>query len=168
MTNRNRRPAGLGVAALVVAATAMLAAGCSSDIDETSRDESGVITEGGELGVFNITVGDCLNTPDDGAETASVEAVTCTDPHDAETFFTFDLPDGDLPGQDDIENAVLDQCGDAFGDYVGQPYETSSLDMFYLSPSADTWDRIDDREVVCLIVSADGSPLEGSVKGSGR
>ncbi|MDA3040977.1 MAG: hypothetical protein O3C27_15900 [Actinomycetota bacterium] len=64
----------------------------------TTRDESGEIVEAGGLGVFAMEVGDCFQVPIEDL-VQSVEAVPCTEPHDAQVYAKFDMPDGPYPGE---------------------------------------------------------------------
>jgi hypothetical protein len=57
-------------------------------VDDTTRDDSGVIVEEGDLGVFVTQIGDCFN-PQDGATTSLsvTTGVPCTDPHHWQVIF---------------------------------------------------------------------------------
>ena len=44
----------------------------------------------------------------------------------------------------------------------------SELDVYSLYPTEEIVGAADDREYVCLAITADGSPLTASVEGSGR
>lgn len=149
-------------------AAAGLAAGCSStaDVDETTRDDSGAITEGGELGVFQIEVGDCFDVGD-ADEVETVDAIPCDQPHVYEAFATFELTGEDYPGDVVVGEQAGAGCIERFEAYVGAPYETSSLYVFPISPSEQTWEDEDDREVICALVTEDQSPRSGTAEGSG-
>lgn len=153
----------------VIAGVAVVAAavfgGANAFDDNTVRDESGVIVEGGGLGAFAMRVGDCVNLPDNPL-IASLEAVPCADPHDAEVYALFDLADGGYPGENTVSDASIDGCLDRFEGFVGTPYEFSELDIYWLEPTEDSWNELDDREVVCTVVNLDGSKLTGSMGGS--
>ena len=83
-------------ALLVIALSACADGVATSFIEEAKRDESGLITEPGQVGVLRLEPGDCFFF--DGDDIESVAAVPCADQHEAEVFSVFDLGDGDWPG----------------------------------------------------------------------
>jgi len=115
-------------------------------------------------------VGDCIISADLGEQFSELPAVPCTEPHDAEITYMFDMQDGDYD-EDAINEAGFDQCEKAAIDYVGPNYETvgaEGLDWDYFSPTRDSWEKMGDREVDCLVFSLSGeNDLTSSVKGLG-
>ena len=149
----------------LVCVTALLLTACEP---EPSRDAAGSIDEQGDLSVFRFRVGDCFNDPSNtDTEVSDVDAVPCSEAHDNEVFHLFDLADGPYPTEAGIEAAVESQCLPAFDSYVGNAYESSELFAFPISPTQQSWETFDDREVVCVLY-ADGTQLVGSMRGSGR
>jgi hypothetical protein len=142
---------GLALAILVLAAAALTGCGLLEDDVPTAE------------------VGDCVtNDLVGGGTIEEFEVVSCTDSHRAEMFFKFDMPDGDFPGQEGINTAVVEECqGSAFEDYVGTPYDESAVFVSPVTPTEETWNEADDREVLCFAVAQDGSESTESVKGSG-
>lgn len=123
--------------------------------------------------VFALEEGVCFDDtgpPSDGsevAEVAEVPIVDCGAPHDNEVYATFELPDGQYPGEEQVVRLAEQGCLERFEGYVGTSYEQSELSLFTLFPTEETWTAADDREVVCAVF-LDGGQLEGSVEGSGR
>lgn len=122
-----------------------------------------------DTGVSGLMVGDCLtdikNIDDLVGGLASDElAADCSTPHLYEVFYKtfFDEGDSSL----DIALAADDVCAEQFEGYVGNSKADSSLNIFFFSPSEDSWQR-GDRELICLLSTIDGSVLEQSVKDSG-
>jgi len=142
---------------------------------DAKRDETGAIVSEGTLDVFSLKVNDCINEKEifdlvDGEAVliASVEALPCSMPHDGEVyaissdlFFQTSLPSAEEMGQ--ITNAY---CRSEFLKFVGIDYQDSILDIQSFSPSLESWNSVDDREVMC-IVSMPESKSEGSHRGSG-
>ena len=116
-----------------------------------------------------IREGDCFNIPDESL-VASVEAVPCSSPHDAEAFALFDIGTSasGYPGPSAVSQAAEDGCIQRFHAFVGRPYETSELYLDWLEPTEDSWNDLGDREIACGLVSGDGSQLTGSMRGSGK
>ena len=155
------RSATLGFAAL---ALTIIVTGCSAGPD---RDDTGVITESGELDAFSIKAGDCLDNPtEDGEEFESVAAVPCIEPHDMEAYALFDLPDGDLPADAALGDLAAEGCLDAFKKYVGIDYQDSIYEVFWFNPTPESWEQ-GDQEIVCLARDPNEDKLTAGVKGSG-
>lgn len=154
-TRRATRFAALASAAAIVA----IAPACSLLDDEPARDDEGQITEEGDLSAFSIQEGDCLDDPSDlTGVVQDVAAVPCDQPHGAEVYELFDLPDGDYPPADEITTAATDGCSAAFEEAYGDEPGAESIEISYLTPTQESWDQADDREVVCIAISDfDGS-----------
>lgn len=117
--------------------------------------------------VATAEVGDCVNTSDFEGEVTEIPTVECSEEHDAQVFHLFDMEDGDFPGDDAISTAAEEQCLPAFEEFVDTGYQESSLDINFIGPSQDTWDQADDREVICILYTMDGSTSTESFEGSG-
>ena len=118
--------------------------------------------------VFDLEVGQCFDDPDAFDEVSSVEIVDCADPHDNEVYHVFDVIGYDeWPGEETISVIAEESCVEAFAGYVGRDFASSSLAATSLSPSEESWDEADDREIVCFLFDLTLGPLEGSVRNSG-
>jgi len=149
-----------------VYAIAALGFGIYGAVTDVDRDDSGAIIGGGTLDAFQVHLGDCFNDPDfDADEYSSLPGVPCTDPHDNEAFAVFDLTLSSY-SEYDIADISEASCVDRFEAYVGRDYESSSLDVVTMYPSAESWDQ-SDREVVCALYDMSGSKLVGTVKDRG-
>jgi hypothetical protein len=128
-----------------------------------------LVTACSETVVFSLDVGDCFQDDEAGAaEVSDVETVDCDEPHDNEVFHVFELEDGEYPSDEELIAAIEAECLDpAFADYFGEPYETSEIEVFPITPTPESWDEADDREVVCAGY-IEGEQIEGSLQGSGR
>jgi hypothetical protein len=142
---------------------------CSNE-PEATRDETGAVASEGALDAFEIAVGDCIvdeaAASEEVVEVSSVTAVPCSRPHDAEAYSAFDLPDGDFPGDEEVAAAGDERCLEDFESFIGTPFEESRYDIFTIHPSEQTWNEMDDREVVCLVIDPEGGKLEGSLRGA--
>jgi hypothetical protein len=139
--------------------------------DHTTRDEAGVVVEAGEVGAFRIQLGDCIATiPPDGAFD-SVDAVPCSRPHGAEVYAAFMIRSDDdaaWPGETAVNTDANDGCYQRFTPFVGLAYEQSAYDFFSITPTQQSWEEIDDREVLCMIAPLDGSLSTGSAEGTAK
>ncbi len=153
----------MGAAVLAVAAFG----GAGAFDDNTVRDDSGVIVESGGLGAYKLRIGDCFNFPDETV-VISLEALPCSQPHDAEAYHDFEQPGTEWPGGEQVSSRSDLGCFEQFEAFVGIAWEDSALDFAFLEPTQESWEQGDDREVTCAIVSYDGSKLIGSTRGSGH
>lgn len=158
MTTRSFRSLAAPLAAVALAAALT---GCSA-LDQlgggaapAQRDEpGGEITESAEADVFSLQLGDCLDYAalSSATEVASVPTVPCGDPHDAEIYAETHLTEEQFA---DAENVSDTFCLDAFAGFVGLPFDDSTLNYSYLSPSAESYAEGDDV-VQCLLIHPDG------------
>jgi len=132
------------------------------------RDESGQIQTAGTLDAFAMQVGDCV---DDWAlnatEISDVPGVPCADPHDNEVYALFDLADGAWPGDEQVDVDADRGCYDRFEAAIGASYEESILEYLPIYPSQDSWERVNDREVICLAYHMEYEKLTGTVLNTG-
>jgi len=140
--------------------------------DDAERDEGGDIVEGGQVSVFDLSEGDCWNNvPDAGEETETVDAVPCTEAHESEVFAVFDVDLGEeWPGLDAVTAEAETQCVQRFEGFVGLTYDQSALNLFYFNPIEESWNELNDREVVCVVLdpTAPDGRTTGSLQGAAR
>lgn len=147
--------------AYIVAALAFAGYGVMTGAD---RDSSGAIVDAGNVDAFQIQVGDCFDDAGSyDAEITSLPGVPCADPHDNEAFAVFDVPMSEYPG-DAMGEVAYNACVLRFEAFVGRDYESSSLEIMTLYPSAESW-RQNDREVVCAVYDMNDEKLQGSAGG---
>lgn len=145
--------------------------------NDAQRDEdTGEVTEESNIDVFSLSVGDCMPATDTAGEIENVDVVPCSEPHTDEVFFEFELAEGDLPSDDEIQAEVEAQCVPAFTEFVGIDYYESVLNFWWMTPTEDTWTQADDRLVQCIIIEPDPADttgetqleVTGSLKGAAR
>ncbi|GAB3605287.1 septum formation family protein [Conyzicola nivalis] len=132
---------------------------------QAERDpETQEIAEAGQQDVYSVAVGDCFNDGSGSSEEVSdVPAVPCSEPHDNEIYYLFDLAGDEFPA--DAEQLADTGCYDQFATFVGLDYESSALDYFPILPTADTWST-GDREVICSVF--DSVQTTGTLAGAAR
>ena len=135
--------------------------------DNSTRNEAGQIVDGGEIGAFRLRLGDCFTDGSAGDLIQSVQGVPCSSPHDGEVYFAVFLPDGDYPGDTAIGDSADQACLNAFKPFTGSDYETSALGLWSMIPTKDSWEQIDDREVLCVVNNYDGTKKVGTARNSG-
>lgn len=106
-----------------MAAPSLLLIACSAAIDES---------------LTNLEVGDCIQSPGSVAEVVSVEVVPCDDEGTLQVIERFDIGDADeeFPGDPEVEARAQAGCPDTT--------------LYRLFPTGESWDRADDRLVVCF------------------
>jgi hypothetical protein len=136
-------------------------------LSQAVRDDSGSITESGDVRTGDLQVGDCFNEPSFNLA-INVPGVPCNTPHDYKVFALEDIGTSlgdEFPGQDQVRAQGALLCLEHFEAYIGTPYGESSLGLYLISPSQFSWDS--DRNVTCAFYSEDGQ-LDTSMRGSGR
>ncbi len=116
----------------------------------------------GEVGVFEVEIGECLLFPSEDLE-GTVETLTtiqCTDPHDGEVIALPQIP-GELgspyPGDNFITERAEVTCVEAFNTITGVDfYQDPTWDLTWLTPTNDSWTVVGDREVVCIAIPLNG------------
>jgi hypothetical protein len=159
----------LTIATIAVAGAAL--SGCSllGQVDNLTGDDP----TAGDDDVFQIKVGECFNdeTPE-GETVAEVQKVDCAEPHIWEAYESIILEDGDgtYPGETVVTEQAQTDCKAAFETYVGIDYDSSSLYLSYYYPTEETWTQINDREILCILTTADdfATKSEGSLEGSAK
>lgn len=143
------------------------------DEQDLSDGDNGPSSSGTDVDVFSLHVGDCIDTThesSDNGEFETVHVVSCDDPHDGELFYSHIMdgePGAEFPGDDVVGSEIERICmGEAFEDYVGVPYLESELWLSALFPIEGSWDNLDDREILCFIVTEEF--VTGSLEGSQR
>ncbi len=123
---------------------------------------------GGDTSVFDLKVGDCFDDQDlTQIEVATVPTVDCPDLHDNEIYFEYSMNDAAFPGDNaTLESAAL-RCLDEFAGFVGAAYLDSELDLFPITPTAESW-ADGDRVVYCALYAVDLSKLTNSMRGTRR
>ena len=118
--------------------------------------------------VFSLEVGQCFldDIASGGEEVENVDIVDCEKPHLNEIYAVVDLPEGDFPLVF-IDEDSAEICYNAFEPFVGQAYEYSIYEVNFLRPTKETWEQLDDREVVCYLFDMQGSLKTGSAANSG-
>jgi hypothetical protein len=114
-----------------------------------------------------VQVGDCFNdASSNDDEITSVPGVPCSEPHDNETFAVFDLDIDSFLVEDAMYKLAYGSCMKHFESFVGNDYESSTLEITTMYPSSESWNQ-NDREVVCAVFDMDTNKLVGSARGQG-
>ena len=145
--------------------SALLLAGTAACGQDAERDGSGAVTAADEVSVEKLRVGDCLETPADGV-VVDLKAIPCSEPHDGEVYHSFELPDGDFPGETQVQQLGETGCVEQFTAFVGTSFEESELGLLPLTPVAEGWEQ-GDQGVLCIVQDEEGG-LTTTLKGAER
>lgn len=160
----------------VMAAGAALAgllalSGCSmlGGPEDPKRDEdSGEIVEASESDAFALRIGDCMNYGEsEETEVETVATVPCAEPHDTEVYAATYYEGDEFPGMDALETRADEYCAAEFTGFVGTDPAVSEIFYSYFTPTEASWDQIDDREILCMVVDLEGG-VTGTMGGSNR
>jgi len=134
------------------------------------RDPTAGITNSQNVDAFSLHVGDCLISADLDTTFSNVPGVPCTEAHDSEVIYIFDVTDATYD-EDTINSEADTQCQQAITDYVGPNYASvgsEGLDYTWFNPTQDSWNS-GDREIDCVaMTNASTNDLTSSVKGLGK
>lgn len=122
---------------------------------------------GGGDDVFDLQVGDCLAESVGSEAVSSVETVDCDEPHYSEIYSSIILDDGPYPGDAAVQTTAEEECSADFESFIGMEYAYSELWFEYLQPTQETWDQMDDREVICMVYDPAGDTV-GTLAGANR
>lgn len=126
--------------------------------------------EGQETSVFDLENGDCFDASGDEVDTVTV--VDCALPHTYEAFAIFDHEagtDAPYPGDEALLEYADSACQPYFEEYVGIAYADSQYWITSVTPSRQTWEEGDDREIVCALkLGEDAEETTGSAEGTGQ
>jgi hypothetical protein len=136
---------------------------------EADRDDTGAIVGDGNIGAFQMRVGDCFNDSgpsfgDQGAEVTDVPGVPCSEPHDNEVYAIFDVSLPSFPEGEGMSETAFDSCLQRFESFVGKDYQSSALDIVTMYPTKVSWSQHNDREVICAVFDVNATKLVGSAK----
>ena len=119
------------------------------------------------------TAGQCVDGigTGDTIDASAIRVIDCADSHDGEIvgvhLVNTPSPSAAYPGLSAIDVTAATECRPLFAGYVGTDFDKSRLEMIFLYPSGDTWDR-GDREIACVAFGPGGEQLTGSVAGTAR
>jgi hypothetical protein len=108
--------------------------------------------------IFSLKTGECINP---NGQTATI--VSCTTPHDAEVFATFELPGSKWPGTAAVRASASSGCTTRLTGYLN-PQLAISLASTYIYPDSVAW-QAGTRTVICEVRAARGQ-LTGSIRGA--
>lgn len=107
-----------------------------------------------------VEVGDCVEISAlQGEEINDVPTVDCAQEHDGQVAVSHQMPDGDYPSEQEWQDVIGDMCVSGFEAFVGTAYEDSTLEIYDLSPTEDSWDA-GDRQVLCLVYLEDDTTTQ--------
>lgn len=137
--------------------------GGSGDADRD--EETGQVTESANIDIFSLKLGDCMMEAPSGL-LEDIDVVPCAEPHDQEVFHEITMDDGEY-SEEAIDTATQECIGEAYTSFVGVAYDASTLEVYPITPTQQTWDELNDRVVQCVISDPAGQ-VEGSLEGAAR
>jgi hypothetical protein len=168
---KGERGKGMAVAGIALSATGALlmtlalTTGGARDAWDGFRDAAS-----GAGTTFSVKKGECFDAPNGSLEgyAYDVDVVPCEGRHDAEVFAEFSLPEGEYPGDDEVEDAAGDRCYDLSASYVMDTWAMpADVDVYYYTPTRQSW-RYGDRQVACVFGNEDAEAgLTGSLRQDG-
>lgn len=117
-------------------------------------------------------MGDCYDpAPDESQRTIIALLVDCAGPHKYEVYAapTYNEPGksspaAEYPGDSDLRNFAEERCYEQFRPFVGRKWSSSRLDMETWYPTAGSWYRERDRNILCVLADRDFADLIGTAR----
>ncbi|MCU1431110.1 MAG: hypothetical protein JWP95_215 [Actinotalea sp.] len=153
-------------AAAVLALLTLSGCGLVGGPAAPERDDAGEIVQSADSDPFALRVGDCLSAADLTELVESVPTVPCGETHDSEVYAVTDVADGEYPGDDAIAAQADEFCYTEFATFIGMSYEESEIYLNYLTPTEQSWNELNDRELLCF--ATDEAGVTGTMKGAAR
>ena len=107
-------------------------------------------------------VGDCIETV--GVVVSELPTVDCDEPHEVQVVGLYEHDGDDFPGDEVISEEAFAECRELFENFVGAPFEETSLSVLPITPTEESWNEADDRESICAATSGDGAELNETVE----
>ncbi|ACU71375.1 hypothetical protein Caci_2457 [Catenulispora acidiphila DSM 44928] len=111
---------------------------------KSHRDATGTISKGGNLDAVSLRAGDCYERPADASVAFdSVKAIPCTQPHNAQAFYSFTYPGATsvAPTDDDLTANAQPLCENAAKTKVDQSKLPQSAEASMLFADGSTWSQ---------------------------
>jgi hypothetical protein len=105
----------------------------------------------------------CVQDP--GTPGAYVTVVDCRADHQAEVTARTVLPGTKWPGDAAVQSAAEAKCKPPFEKYVGVPFDSSRLDLNFLTADATGW-RQGDHTLICFVYDPDDGHLTRALRGA--
>jgi hypothetical protein len=143
----------LGSAWLVLGVAGIVAAGTLGS--GTPTHPSGSPRPSGQpVNPFSMVAGDCFDNPAGATSVTSVVQTSCTAPHNAEIFATFDVSGSilDYPGNAKLSSIATTGCNARAKAALNSAKITSSMTIRLLFPLESSWIS-GQRTISCMIYS---------------
>lgn len=128
-----------------------VAVGFSFDAD---RDETGALTDGGNIFVEDLRAGDCANDLGEDEDVYTVDVVPCAEPHTGEVIALVTITDSSFPGDDVLSDYAEEDCVDELEAASPRAFDDESYSIYWIQPSEETW-ADGDRTLICMVTTED-------------
>ncbi len=122
----------------------------------TRSSSTGTITHGGNLSVFSLAVGDCLNNPATAQDVSTVTAEPCNQSHSAQIYAKFDLTGSNFsyPGTATVTQLASTGCTARTAN-VDRSKVTNAMTVHFFFPDQTAWLN-GRRTVACMVMDQSG------------
>jgi hypothetical protein len=128
-----------------------------------TRNDAGQVDKAGKQTAFDLKAGDCFNNvPGNDQQVESVDAVPCSQPHEAQVLVNVTVTGTSYPGKDEMGKQVEKLCVDKVGAQLEKSPIAAQIDLYYLHPTAESWAQ-HDRTGTCIAAAKEGQKLTAPV-----
>ncbi|OAT70607.1 peptidylprolyl isomerase [Mycobacteroides immunogenum] len=129
---------------IVIAIIVAVGAGQSA-----KRDESGHVSQSGDMDVTKLRVGDCIADLGEKSYYTTTKAIPCAQSHKAEVYAVVPLSGSSLPSQTVLDEKGNEECGAELESYAPSAFDDDSVQITYLYPTKRSWAQ-GDRAIACV------------------
>lgn len=152
----------LAIAGMVVAVLwwiAFIALGAALSLQGADRNADGEIVDAGRIAYDEIREGDCVNIPDPAGtgdvDTFDLEAVPCSEGHNAQTVALVPLDGDEFPGKQAIDEQSQQPCFEAVSALPGVSQGSTDYQPYRLVPTESIWGDDGGRTALCFVTRTD-------------
>ena len=176
----------MAIAGIVIGFLSMLAAGLIAVLvivgldaaekgdllpETAARDSSGQIEEARKISSMELRTGDCFMYPgadsltEEVEEVGTVQAVPCTQAHDAQVFYVSPRLTGDRPSEDELTAQADKTCTTEGAKHLDEDAVTETMEIAFLYPTTTSW-LLGERTIQCIVVEPKGGLTTSLVAGT--
>jgi len=96
----------------------------------------------------DMKVGDCISDIPTDARVLTLPTIECAQPHGGEVYAVLNMPDGDYPGTEAIDE-WQNRCPEELATYSPEAMLDDTVGVYVLYPTEETWEA-GDRAVTCI------------------
>jgi putative regulator of septum formation/uncharacterized protein DUF4190 len=154
--NRGGRGKAFAILGIALGLAWLIGGGILVGTSSPDRDpNTGQVTNNQTVTLDQLKVGDCIPEVQE-QEYTKIPLTPCTSAHKAEVVGVENMTGSSYPGDAQVTDQANNVCPEKLKAYAPAASNDDTLELFYLTPNADTW-KTGDRAIVCIVQDSKGS-----------